>query len=165
MVSFTDSKQLTWELSLTYGMVEHIKGILNIDLLDPGGGDPPLMTRLCLVSPANIRLFVDMLYLLCEEQCKERGVSQVQFAHCLGPLAIANAYSAFFDEWQLFFQSLGQTEIAEALVIQMSLLAEARRRVINKVRATTLEKVLQSASEKSSGKLPEALELLRGDSP
>ena len=46
MKTFTDAAGRTWTLALTLGTAMKVKAKLDIDLLQPEAGDPPLLTRL-----------------------------------------------------------------------------------------------------------------------
>ena len=46
MKTFTDAAGRTWTISLNLGTAMAVKGKLDVDLLQPEAGDPPLLTRL-----------------------------------------------------------------------------------------------------------------------
>lgn len=116
MQVFTDKNDFNWEISLSVGLIEEIKSKMEIDLLEPVKEDHSLIVDLTPVNPANITRFCDLLFLICEEQCKEKELDVTVFKRLLDVKTMKAAYDAFFAEWQAFFQSLERPDIAEAMV-------------------------------------------------
>ena len=57
MKAFEDAKGRRWELSLTIGSAKRVLEKLGVNLLEPEGGEPPLLTRL----GADAMLLCDVL--------------------------------------------------------------------------------------------------------
>ncbi len=110
MKQFTDNQGREWTLAVTHGAIVRVRGLIGVDLYKFAEGEPPLMVR--LHEPA---VFCDVLYGLCQPECRGRGVSSEQFGESLGGEAIHAARSAFFEEYQDFFLGLRASEAAAAL--------------------------------------------------
>lgn len=153
MQSFQDKNEASWNVELNIGVMEEIKGKLQIDLLNPmEDEDAPLVARFLPTSAENIMLFVNTLFLICEDQCKEKEITSAQFGRLLGHTAINGAYDAFFKEWQDFFQSLGRMDVAEALMkIGEMMQLEVNRAVKEVQKLKSLEDMKKlAAAQKSS---------------
>ena len=146
MQTFVDKDGSSWSIDLSIGIMEEIKGKLDIDLLDPINENDSLVMNLAPISSKNIMLFVNMLFLLCEDQCKERDVSDVQFGKLLNMLSLQGSYDAFFKEWEDFFLSLGRKEIAEAMKKMQEVTAEVTMELTEKIRNLS-QKDLQEVTE------------------
>lgn len=70
MPKFTDSKQDEWVLNLDVGMIEDIKEATSVDL-DLLLTDPTKLADVFLSTPKKL---VEILYVMCEEQVKEKGM-------------------------------------------------------------------------------------------
>lgn len=154
MHSFTDKTGQDWAIELTVGTMEEVKDALKIDLFDPVSEDVQLIADLAPIAPKNIRLFIDMLFVLCEEQCKERSTEEKstaelskQFGMQLGADALKGAYEAFYKEWESFFQSLGRRDMAEAISRMNELIQEGVQEVVDKIKEITLEELKKMKSQ------------------
>lgn len=152
MDSFTDKTGRSWKIELTVGTMEKVKDALKIDLFDPVNEDTQLIAELAPISAKNIMLFVDMLYVLCEEQCKQpkvassippntdwKEITSAQFGMQLGGDALKGAYEAFYKEWEGFFQSLGRKDLAEVIKRMNELIQEGVDNVVQKIKEITME--------------------------
>lgn len=74
--------------------------------------------------------FVDVLYVLCMDQCKERNISDEQFGRSMTGDSIESAADAFYGAFANFCQSQGR-EILSTMMTKMKTFAN---------RATTLAK-------------------------
>ena len=150
MHSFSDKNGKAWTIELTIGVIEEIKGRLEIDLLDPDSSterDIPLIAKLSPIGVENIKLFCNMLYLLCEEQCKECGIDSAQFGRLLSPKALKDAYDAFFKEWLDFFQSLDRMEMVEMMKKAKELAKEAAEELVKEIKRISVKEVLEQGKK------------------
>lgn len=99
MHKFSDAKGREWKLGLTYGVLDQIKSDLEIDLLDVqnGGGESQRLNF-------DLRSFINLLFVICEEQAKAQSLSDVDFGRSLGGTSLKEAYAAFELEYIDFFQ-------------------------------------------------------------
>jgi len=130
MHTFKDKNDVDWELELNIGVIEEVKGKLEIDLLDPVNEEHQLLVDLSPINTENIMRFCKLLSVLCEEQCKTLDIPPATFLKLLNPTTLKSAYTAFDEEWQDFFQSLGRTDLAEAMKKMKELIKEGVVKVI-----------------------------------
>ncbi len=121
MKQFTDTTGQIWAVEITGGTVKRAHA-LEIDLGDPKSGDPPLALRL---SDTDVSFFVDLLCVICAAEIRTRNIEALAFAELLGPETIYDAYVAFTDEWQDFFQKLHRPEKAAAVAQANRFLTQA----------------------------------------
>ena len=151
MHSFGDKLNDSWDIELTIGIMEKVKDQLKIDLFDPISEERQLIAELAPIGPENIRLFFNMLYILCEGQCKEKEIASFSdFSLLMGSNSVKEAYEAFYQEWELFFQSLGRMDQAEAIRKMNSLIQEGVTEVVKRIKEATLQGV-ESATTNSAG--------------
>lgn len=101
MHHFSDSTGARWEIAINVGLVKRVRSLLSVDLsklLQEGAKEQPDIAD-------DICLFVDVLWVLCEQQAKERGMSDEQFGQSLGGDSLADAMDAFREELIDFFPS------------------------------------------------------------
>ena len=151
MKEFIDSTGKKWVLSLTIDAVKRCRDLLNINLLEPEKGDPPLLTQ---IGTDEI-LFCDLLYCLCKLQLDQAGITDEQFGQSLGGDAILSASRAFYEEMVDFFQKRGRGDRAKAAAKQQEVIDLAVRRIERTLDLldleTEIEKALGSVSTNSPG--------------
>lgn len=76
MATFKDAKEREWTLALDPPLLKRVHSVTGVMLTDLRA-DP--MSRLAV----NPILLCDVLYLLCEKQCKERDISDIEFGESL----------------------------------------------------------------------------------
>lgn len=138
---FSDKTGQSWEIELTVGMIEKIKDTLKIDLFDPVGEDNQLIADLAPIDPKNIKLFIDMIGVICEKQQEKLGLSSSQFTELLSAESLREAYSVFYEEWALFFQSLGRKDLGNMIQKMNSLIQEGVEEAVNMIKGLTYESV------------------------
>jgi len=105
MRTFKDNAGRSWTVTLNVWTVKKVRDLLQVDLLDlggapstsPGSGETPgngLLYRL-IADPV---LLVDVLYVVCQEQADEAGVTDEQFGRAMSGDAIDGATKAFLEE-------------------------------------------------------------------
>lgn len=100
LAKFTDSSGTEWIINLNVGILEDLIERVQVDL-DTMMKKPAMLADLVL---ANAKGFVNMMYVLCEEQCKEREISDRQFGHKFDRVTLDAAADAFMAAAMLFFQ-------------------------------------------------------------
>src|SRR5687768_6394236 len=95
MRTFKDTVGRTWNVALNIGTAKRIKEAMGLDLLDNGqsiqqiAGDPYLMGN--------------VLFVICEAQCKQLDVTDEQFGESLAGDVIDDALTALVEELVDFF--------------------------------------------------------------
>lgn len=78
-MNFVDNKDRKWSLVLNIGTIKKVKADTGFDFLKHSeAADSPL-----LLLAGDYVLLADVLYSLCDSQCKERGISVDDFAEGL----------------------------------------------------------------------------------
>jgi len=147
MKAFSDARGRTWQLDVNIAAIKRVKGLLGIDLLALGEGEPPLMT--CLGT--DVVLLCDIIFALLKPQADGANVSDEDFGAALGGEAIFAAQEAFYEELTAFFRSLGRQEMATALTAQRKLIATAVMEVEKRIAAVPVEQIVQTAIQEASG--------------
>jgi len=150
MKTFTDSAGKTWTLSLTIDSAKRVKGLLDVNLLDLTGGEPPLLTRL----GADVILLCDVLYAMVKPQADAAGVTDEQFGAALGGEAILAAQTAFYEELMDFFRKAGHGEVAKAVETQRRMIDMTVQRIETRIEHLDIETLLDAALGKSSTNWP-----------
>ena len=114
MRTFTDSAARTWTLSLTIDAAKRVRSLLDVNLLEPEKGDPPLLTRL----GTDVILLCDVIYALVKPQADAAEVTDEQFGAALGGEVILAAQTAFYEEMVDFFRGLARRDLVRAVETQ-----------------------------------------------
>jgi hypothetical protein len=151
MHSFTDKNGRVWEIELTVGLMEYVQSRLEVDLFDPVTEERSLIVELAPISLNNVKLFANLLFVLCEEQCKasDPEIVSLEFGKLLLGKALRGAYEAFYSEWQDFFLGLGRTDLAETIGKMNSLLQEGISMATKGIKELTFEN-LESQTTKAA---------------
>lgn len=97
MPSFKDTTGREWLVVVNVAQVKRVREQLKINLADPNEGN--LLEQ--LTDPVT---FVDVLFVLCQSQAKEAGVSDVQFGESMGGDALDEALMALGGALADFFR-------------------------------------------------------------
>jgi hypothetical protein len=98
MAVFKDSKGREWTVTVDTTTVKPVRAATEVDLLDTSGR---MLERLA-DEPS---LLVDVLWVLCSDEAKQRGVSDVQFGQALVGDSIDAATTALMEAVTDFFPS------------------------------------------------------------
>ena len=121
MKTFTDAAGRTWTLALTLGTAMKVKAKLDIDLLQPEAGDPPLLTRL----GTDEMLLGEVLCAMLEGQFETHKVTDDDVRAGFDGQTLLAAQKAFYEELIGFFRSRGRNDRAKAVAKQMALIEAA----------------------------------------
>ncbi|NLW85063.1 MAG: hypothetical protein GXY41_11780 [Phycisphaerae bacterium] len=149
MKTFTDAAGRTWSIALTLGTALHVKTKLEIDLLQPEAGEPPLLTRL----GTDEMLLGEVLCALLETQFEAHKVSEADVRNAFDGKTLLAAQKAFYDELTDFFQSRGRMDRAKAVAAQARLIEKATAAIEDKIDTMDLDKLVDGAL---SGTWPES---------
>jgi len=89
MHSFKDTNGTEWAVAVNVATVKRVRQAIKIDLLDP---------KISATLAGDPIALVDTLFVLCEDQAKERGVSDEQFGAAMAGDTIAHAVDALLEE-------------------------------------------------------------------
>ena len=149
MKTFTDVAGRTWTLALTLGSAMKVKAKLDIDLLQPEAGDPPLLTRL----GTDELLLGEVLCALLEGQFEARRVTGDDVRAAFDGRTLLAAQEAFYGELEDFFRMRGRGDRALAVAKQKALIAAAIKAAETRIGALDIGEAIRGAT---SGASPEA---------
>ena len=154
MKTFTDAAGRTWTLALTLGTAMKVKAKLDIDLLQPEAGDPPLLTRL----GTDEMLLGEVLCAMLEGQFEAHKVTDEDVRSGFDGQTLLAAQKAFYEELVAFFRSRGRNDRAKAVAKQMALIEAAVAAVETRIDALDIDATIRGAMThgETSGASPEA---------
>lgn len=133
MASFTDNQGETWQVNVTIATMKSFRDRLGINLLTLfDKGDESEIEAIF----DDVILVVDLLYLCCEQQCKERGLTDTQFGERFSEQIVIKAAQAFVEGLHDFFPD-GKAKLILAMAI-------ARFGKLEKINAENTQKLRQS---------------------
>jgi hypothetical protein len=155
MAAFTDAEGRNWSIVVTLATIDRIKSALGVDLL----ADPGAIGEL----GQDIRLCCNALYLCCEAQAKEAGITDEDFGRGMLGDAIENGTTAFLEALVDFFPSRRRANLR--LILEKSgavadkVMAKIESQMMDLDEDEVAETVLaQMKSGPTSGEPPESLE-------
>ena len=149
MKTFNDAAGRTWTLTLNLGTAMRVKAKLDIDLLQPEAGDPPLLTRL----GTDEMLLGEVLCAMLEGQFETHKVTDEDVRASFDGETLLAAQKAFYEELIGFFQSRGRNDRAKAVAKQMAMIEAAVTAVETRIDALDIDETIRGAM---SGGSPEA---------
>ncbi len=147
MHKFTDDAEREWKVSLTVGLMEEINDGIDVNLFEPVIQDTEKQA-ISMISPIgmkNIMRFVDMMFMICEDQCKEREIDSKKFGAGMGGKGISAAYEALYAEWMDLFQIIGRADLVETIAKYREIVEEETNDTAEQVKKVTLEEVILQA--------------------
>ena len=148
MKTFTDAAGRTWTLTLTLGTAMAVKGKLDIDLLQPEAGDPPLLTRL----GTDEMLLGEVLCAMLEGQFVTHKVTEDDVRNGFDGQTLLAAQKAFYEELIGFFQSRGRNDRAKAVAKQMAMIDAAVTAIETRIDGIDIDETIRGAM---SGESPD----------
>ncbi len=142
MRSFVDRNGLAWSLELTIGQARKVFEL----------GESESLVKLL----DDVYARFDLLWLLCETQAKERGITVDQFDLALADeTAMLAAHEALIGCLQDFFQRIGKTSLS----LLMTKSSEARKNLETaaKAKVSTMDSALQKVISKTMMKLDQVI--------
>jgi hypothetical protein len=160
MKTFTDAAGRTWTLALTLGTAMRVKSKLDIDLLQPEAGDPPLLTRL----GTDEMLLGEVLCAMLEGQFEAHKVTGDDVRAAFDGRTLLAAQEAFYQELEDFFRMRGRGDRALAVAKQKALIEAAIKAAETRIGALDIEAAVRATGIRgaTSGASPEASGSIRG---
>jgi hypothetical protein len=146
MKTFTDAAGRTWTLTLTLGTAMKVKAKLDIDLLQPEAGDPPLLTRL----GTDEMLLGEVLCAMLEGQFQTHKVTDDDVRAGFDGQTLLAAQKAFYEELIGFFRSRGRNDRAKAVAKQMAMIDAAVTAVETRIDALDIDATILGAMSGAS---------------
>ena len=148
MKTFTDAAGRTWTLSLNLGTALKVRDALDVDLLQPEQGDPPLLTRL----GTDELLLGQVICCLLADQLEAHKVTEADVRAGFDGQTLLAAQTAFYEELVGFFRSRGRTDRARAVETQSRVITEAVKAIEARIEALDVDQAIRGAL---SGPSPE----------
>ena len=148
MKTFTDAAGRTWTLSLNLGTALKVRDTLDVDLLQPEQGDPPLLTRL----GTDELLLGQVICCLLADQLEAHKVTEDDVRAGFDGQTLLAAQTAFYEELVGFFRSRGRTDRARAVETQSRVITEAVKAIEARIEALDVDQAIRGAL---SGPSPE----------
>lgn len=120
MHTFKDGLGDTWDVEINGGTVRRAQKHLGIDLGKLHTGPDPWLVRF----EQDIGFKVDLIYVICMPQIRNRGWSDEEFAELLKDESLRDASAAVYGALTDFFLRLGMQENAIATQAQIAMLPE-----------------------------------------
>ncbi len=151
MKTFTDTTKREWTLTLNLGVAMAVKEKLNVDLLQPEAGDPPLLTRL----GTDEMLLGEVICEMLQSQFEKHDMTAEDVRNSFDGETLLAAQKAFYEELIDFFRSRGRTDRAKAVAKQAEMIDAAVSAVDARLDDLDVNRAIHGAM---SGDSPEALE-------
>ncbi len=153
--SFTDSEGTRWDLRLDIVIARRIRDVLGVDLVNRGNEEIERLGR-------DAFLLVDVIYLVCEGQAKERNITDEQFGRRLAGDPISEATDAFMEALIRFTPSPRRTILATVWSKTRAIAAAKQEAVTAMVNSGEIDQMLtammfgstSSGSPESSASAP-----------
>ena len=138
MKTFTDAAGRTWTITLNLGTALAVKDKLDIDLLQPEAGEPPLLTRL----GTDELLLGEVLCALLAEQFEAHKVTEQDVRAGFDGTTLLAAQKAFYEELVDFFRSRGRSDRARAVETQERMIDAAVKAIETRIEGIDVDKVI-----------------------
>lgn len=107
MHDFKDATGRSWGISVTVGVVKQVRELCGVDILAISDFAEDRAKDLKFLSDPV--LLVDVLYVVCKDECEHRKISDEDFGRALVGDAIADASVALLEELIDFFPTEKRT--------------------------------------------------------
>ncbi len=123
--TFRDKNDLLWTVELDIPTMRRIKDAVGIDLTAPlsGGGKKTFQRQWDQISNDTFKL-VDMLYVACESQCNDRGLTDEDFGRSLDQDSLDLGLQAFMVAYTDFFPPKHRRAMLKAMELTKERVAE-----------------------------------------
>jgi len=157
MKSFQDDQGRAWTPAVNVERCRAMRDRLDVSLPDFDRG---LFERLA----GDPILLVDVLYLLCEPQCQQKNVSDVDFARALAGDSLDEAVTAFLENLCLFFPSRRRGPLQTLLAKLRALEERTCQQANERMSGPKVERILQQEANRAIDELDRRIDELLADS-
>lgn len=165
MASFKDKENRAWAVEINVAAIRSVKKETGVDLFRLTDAGLKGLGEL-LADPVA---FVDVLYVLCRDQCEAKGLSDEQFGRAFSGDTIQQAADAFVDAVVDFFPDpKARSHLREVLSkIRETdrLLKDHGQKMLEQIDPAKLAAEIIAASKPSSGSSPASSESTPAPSP
>lgn len=157
MKSFIDKNGETWDLELNIGTAMRLQSRLNINIencINLDSNKPKEISLLERITEDSILLF-NIIYVLCETQVRERGLTEEEFAERFSGDTIAAATDALLDEIENFSRPAKRKILKRLRQISQEISDEAGEKMDQLFEDPKFKEALEAALQKLSTNSPE----------
>ena len=152
MKSFADKNKQVWDIELNIGAAIRLKSRLGIDIENVitlnNQAKPEDISVLEKISSDAIFLF-NIIYVLCEKQCKERNLSEEAFAESFDAESIELATEALLDEIVNFSRPAKRKVLEQLRRISREFSAKAGQKLDEVLMDPEFQKTIELELEKA----------------
>ena len=141
MKTFKDKADRNWTVGINLAVAKRLRDTLNVDLLQPEVGDPPLLTRL----GTDEILLGEVLCVLLADQFDAHKVSADDVMAAFDGQTLLAAQEAFYEDLVDFFRGRGRTDRAKAVAKQAEMIAATVARVEQKIDEIDIDEMIDGA--------------------
>ncbi len=133
-----DLKGREWKLSITVGSVKRVDSELNLNIYKVADKD---FLKTIIEDPIK---FIDMLFVLVEDQAKELDVDDIEFGKSFDGDAIAKSVNLFLEELVNFFPPSKRESLKKALAMTMEMTEKTGREMLKKLDEFDIDKEIDT---------------------
>ena len=139
--TFEDCQGTAWRLCLNATLVKDVRDALMIDLVSL---DKDPFARL----EADPVLLVDVLFMLCEKEAKERGIASREFGERISPEALGKAVECLQEAIISFFPPGKQCVVRSAFEANRASLRDAEAELIADMTSERTRQAVRQANKR-----------------
>lgn len=159
MKTFKDNTGREWSVPVTVGTVKLVRDKLQLDILDIENGT---VFKKLVSDPI---LLCDVIFVLCGEQAKERGVSDEEFGRAMAGDAIEQATDAFLEALADFFPNPKRQALKKANARLRGLETKAVKLAMERLDSPELDRLMEQALGEWSTTVPGSSAFIPTPSP
>lgn len=141
MRTFKDKADRNWTIGINLAVAKRLRDELNVDLLQPEIGDPPLLTRL----GTDEILLGEVLCCLLSDQFEAHGIGADDVLAAFDGETLLAAQEAFYEDLVDFFRGRGRTDRAKAVEAQAKIIRLSVEKIEAKIGQIDLDGLIDGA--------------------
>ncbi len=138
MRTFKDKADRNWTIAVNLATAKRLRDTLDVDLLQPEIGDPPLLTRL----GTDEILLGEVLCVLLSDQFEANKTDAADVLAAFDGQTLLAAQEAFYEDLVDFFRGRGRTDRARAVGKQAEMIAATVARIEKKIDEIDIDEVI-----------------------
>lgn len=152
MKKFKDNQNREWDVILNVMEMKKLRASLGLDLINVITLDKKGDVKVDLIDKIvnDPCLLVDILYVICEKQVKDAGLTDIEFGSAMAGEAIENATSAFLDELVDFFPGAKRLFLKKAVDLSRKYQGEMKELLSKALEDPELEKKIAESMNLST---------------
>lgn len=136
MNTFTDGKGRNWEIVIDVAQVKKLRSVLNVDIDAVATKDGYAKVF------SDIVLFIDVIYVLCQNECKARGLTDEDFGKGMVGNPLDGAKNAFMEAVADFFPEYRRKILRAMMAKAQTMEAESMTKALGIIDNLKLEDLI-----------------------